>query len=124
MMDIEKVKILQDESSKRIASILHYLIFHEPRDIQLYHELRLGTGDDIGKFSEIISRVQREFLRLKDDPKHEKYVKGIMWPSIEDIMNAQRYHALYGKTYIQLLLGMAAGVCGKCIEERYPSEGE
>lgn len=120
----EEVRILQDESSKRIASVLHYLIFHEPRDIQLYHELRLSVGNDTGKFSEILSRAQREFLKLKDDPEHVGYVVKLMWPNPEDIMNIQRHHAKYGKTYIQLLLGIVAGVCPRCIEERHSYGGE
>lgn len=111
------LKELHDEPSKRIASVLHYLIFHAGY-VQLYHELRLSVEDDVGKFSELLSRAQREFFRLKEDDEHKKYVLREIWPSEDDIMIVQRHHAKVGKAYLQVLLGMAAGACLRCFEER------
>lgn len=122
-MKEDEVKMLQDESTLRVARVLHYLIFHVG-NVQLYHELRLSIGDDVGKFSELISRAQREFLRLKGEPEHKEYVGDLVWPELEDIKNVQRHHAMHGKAYIQLLLGMAAGACRRCFDERKSLGGE
>jgi hypothetical protein len=117
----EEIKEMQNDSSRNLAGVLHYLIFHA-RDVQLYHELRLSVGDDVGKFSEIISRAQREILRLEEDEDHKKWISKIRRPDENDIRNVQRFHAKYKKRYIQILLGLAAGVCERCLKEK--EEGE
>jgi len=108
---------LHDEASKAVASVLHYLIFHA-KNVQLYHELRLSVGDDIGKFSELLSYAQRELYRLKDYEEHKSYVQNMRWPSENDIIAVQKHHAKVGKPYLQVLLGMAGGACRKCLEEK------
>ena len=120
-MKEEEIKELQDDSSRSVADVLHYLIFHA-RDVQLYHELRISVGDDVGKLSEIISRAQKEILRLKDDENHKDWIPRIKWPSENDIEYVQRHHVKYGRKYIQLLLGMAAGTCQRCWVEKEGGE--
>ncbi|RLG81072.1 MAG: hypothetical protein DRO40_10250 [Thermoprotei archaeon] len=111
------IEELQDGATQRIASVLHYLIYHA-RYVQFYHELRLGVGDDVGKLSDLIGRAQREFIRLKEDEEHREYIMKMAWPGREDIMQVQRHHEKYGKKYLQILLGMTAGVCSRCLEEK------
>lgn len=121
VMDESALKELHDEPSRRVASVIHYLVFHA-NYVQLYHELRLSIEDDVGKFSELLSRAQREFIRLKEDNEHKKYIQREAWPSKDDIMAVQRHHARVGKAYLQVLLGMAAGACPRCLEERRGGE--
>jgi len=117
IMKEEEIKEMQNDSSRNLADVLHYLIFHAG-NVQLYHELRLSVRDDIGKFSEIISRAQREIPRLIKDENHKKYVSKMRWPNESDIEYVQRCHAKYGRKYIQILLGMAAGTCQRCWAEK------
>lgn len=116
-LDETTLRSLQDESTRRAASMLHYLTYHAGY-VQFYHELRLSVGDDVGKLSDLLSRAQRELVRLKDDDEHKEYVSKMRWPSADDIMTVQRHHAKFGKMYVQLLLGIAAGVCSRCISEK------
>lgn len=116
-IDESALSELHDEASKAMASVLHYLIFHA-KNVQLYHELRLSVGDDVGKFSELLSYAQRELYRLKDDEEHKSYVQNMRWPSENDIIVVQKHHAKVGKVYLQVLLGMAGGACRKCLEEK------
>jgi len=111
------LKEVQDEATESIAGVFHYLIYHE-RLAQLYHELRLGVQDDVGKFSVIISRALRELYRLKDDREKGAEVQKLRWPSQKDIEKVQRHHERYGAKYLQILLGIAAGACPKCFEEK------
>lgn len=108
---------MHTEATRNIAIIFHYLV-HHARNVQFYHELRLSVGDDVGKFSELISRAQREFLRLKDSEEHRERIKEMKWPSEKDIEEAQKLHAKFGKKYIQIMLGIAAGACKWCFKEK------
>jgi hypothetical protein len=113
----DEIKEMQNDSSRNLADVLHYLIFHAG-NVQLYHELRLSVGDDVGKFSEIISRAQREIPRLMRDEEHKSYISKMKWPNEGDIECVQKCHAKYGRKYIQVLLGMAAGTCQRCWDEK------
>ncbi|MEM4488613.1 MAG: hypothetical protein QXK88_07450 [Desulfurococcaceae archaeon] len=123
VIDDSMLSELHDEASKAIASVLHYLIFHA-KNVQLYHELRLSVGDDVSKFSELLSYAQREFYKLKDDEEHKSYIRSMRWPSENDVMVVQKHHAKVGKAYLQVLLGMASGACKKCLEEKKEEGGE
>lgn len=107
---------LHDDASKAVASALHYLIFHA-KNVQLYHELRLSVGDEVGKFSEVLSYALRELYKLKDDEEHKVYIQKIMWPDENQVRTVQRHHAKFGRRYLQVLLGMAGGVCPRCLDE-------
>ncbi|MCR8453606.1 MAG: hypothetical protein NDP13_01280 [Crenarchaeota archaeon] len=117
VIDESTLSELHDEASSTIARVLHYLIFHA-KNVQLYHELRLSVGNDVGKFSELLSYAQRELYKLKDDEEHGPYVRNIRWPSENDMMVVQKHHAKFGKAYLQVLLGMVSGACKKCREEQ------
>ncbi|MEM1674844.1 MAG: hypothetical protein QXI56_08250 [Candidatus Bathyarchaeia archaeon] len=122
VIDDSTLSELHDEASRAVASVLHYLIFHA-KNVQLYHELRLSVGDDVGKFSELLSYAQRELYKLKDDEEHRSYIRNMRWPSENDMMIVQKHHAKVGKTYLQVLLGMASGACRRCLEEKKEGGG-
>lgn len=108
----EKIAEMQSEASRKIADVLHYLIYHD-RQVGLFHELRLSTTD-LGRFSDVLARANKWIGRLA---RENSDVRKMVRPSKEDIIEAQKLFAKYGQQYIRILLGLASHFCSICMRD-------
>jgi pyruvate kinase len=116
VMKVEEMsKLIDDISTKRLAYLLHFIIY-EARNAQIFHRLRISVND-VGAFSDVIAISLKDYNKLKEDEKlKEAALNASSTPSEEDVRNAQKFFLQYGKDYTKILLARASAPCfkGRC----------
>lgn len=104
--------MLDDDSTRKLASIFHYLIIDQNM-AQYYHELRYLKEGDLETFNDIISRAQKDIQRLLNNEEERKRMKNdnVRIPDMNDIAKINKLFKRWGKKYITIILSLATSYC-------------
>jgi len=109
--DLEE--IAKNTATRRLASVLHFLIIDE-RLSQYYHEFRYVREGDFQSFNQLIHRALKDIDRLRREggSKVEAMRRdAVLIPSMEDISEVNSLFKQFGKKYLALLLALACSYC-------------